>query len=81
LDLLVKSGYWNGKILVRFTNKGEEVSSYKFRTFHAMTEFQKRNKYVMQLAIPTGADKFEIGFLYGDFLGVVFDGEVLEILD
>jgi hypothetical protein len=81
LDLLVKQGYWSGKIYVRFSNRGEEVSLYTFRTFHAMTEYQKRNKYVMQLVVPRRADKVEIGFLGDGFQGIVFEGEVLEILD
>jgi hypothetical protein len=76
LDLLVKSGYWNGRIYVRFTNRGEEVSFYRFRTFHAMTEYQKRNKYVMQLMVPRRADRVEIGFLGGGFSGVVYQGSV-----
>lgn len=81
LDLLIKSGYWNGKIYVRFSNRGEKVSNYSFRTFHALTDFQKRNKYVMQIVVPRRATEVEIGFMGSDFRGVVYDGEVLEILD
>jgi hypothetical protein len=41
-----------------------------------MTEYQKRNKYVMQLVVPRSADKVEVGFLGDGFQGIVFEGEV-----
>ena len=78
LDLLVKKGYWNGKIYVRFYNGQDVVLEKKFRTFHAMTKHNERNEYVMQLSIPDRAERIEIGFLEDDFFGVVYMGEVLD---
>ena len=80
LDLLVKSRYWSGQIYVRFTKGGEELEQYKFRTFHAMTEYQKRNEYEMELELPEGTDGVEVGFMGDGFTGVVYEGWVVECL-
>lgn len=80
LDLLVKKGYWSGKIFVRFFNGADVILENKFRTFHAMTIHDERNEYIMQLPIPDDADRVEVGFLDVDFLGVIYSGEVVYYL-
>lgn len=80
LDLLIKSGYWTGKIYIQYFKNDEIVQENRFRTFHAMTEKGKRNIYQMQTVVPNSADRIEVGFLETEFEGMLYEGKVVEHL-